>query len=236
MRRIAPHLRLATSVRIANVWLLEDGGGRRFLVDTGHVVERPVLRFSLWRAGVRRRGDLTAVLLTHRHSDHAGNAAWLRRTFDCPVICHPEDAEVLDGRRPAPKLAVGRARLHEELLCHVEDLFPARTVVDDVFEPGLWRWGFHVIPVPGHTKGSVMLHHEPTATLFAGDAILAGIPPLRLFVRPALAVPGFSDEVELCHGAARRWLAEMPPTDALCSGHGPALPRGAGERLRTLLE
>ncbi|MEZ0228896.1 MAG: MBL fold metallo-hydrolase, partial [Planctomycetota bacterium] len=102
MLRIARNLWLATNVRISNVWLFETGSGR-FLIDTGHPVERPALLVELWRAGVRRPGDLDGVILTHRHSDHAGNAAWLRERFRCPVICHAADAPLLAGKeRPAP--------------------------------------------------------------------------------------------------------------------------------------
>src|SRR5581483_7199923 len=86
MLRIARNLWLADHVRISNVWMLEEDS-RRFLIDTGHPVERPTLRLELWRAGVRKKGDLAGVILTHRHSDHAGNARWLRERFQCPVIC-----------------------------------------------------------------------------------------------------------------------------------------------------
>ncbi|MGK5088230.1 MBL fold metallo-hydrolase [Bdellovibrionota bacterium FG-2] len=72
MKKVAPHLRLATRAVISNVWLLEDSMDRKFLIDTGYVLERPILRLSLWNAGVRAPGDLTAILLTHRHADHAG--------------------------------------------------------------------------------------------------------------------------------------------------------------------
>src|SRR5205085_1098004 len=142
---------------VSNVWLFAHDS-KRFLVDTGHVAERVPLLVDLWRSGVRRAGDLDAILLTHRHSDHAGNAAWLRRKFRCPVICHEADADVLAGRAPPPPMARRNgARLYEELLCRFEDFWPARCEVDEVFSPrGDWRSGFQVVPVPGHTEGSVM--------------------------------------------------------------------------------
>ncbi|MEW5848378.1 MAG: MBL fold metallo-hydrolase [Myxococcota bacterium] len=235
MRRVADGLRLAGSVVISNIWLMEDPSGRRFVVDTGHPLERMTLRASLWRAGVRGRGDLTAVLLTHRHSDHAGNAAWLRRTYGCPVICHERDADILTGNKPAPPLARGVAALYEEVLCHIEDRFPARTPVDELYDEGAWKWGFRVVPVPGHTEGSVMLYHEPTRTLFSGDAILTGPPPLRAIEYLRLAVPGFSLHVDGCRDAVRGFLRELPPVSAVAAGHGPLLRKDAENRLRRLL-
>jgi glyoxylase-like metal-dependent hydrolase (beta-lactamase superfamily II) len=233
MQRVNGSLRLASLMRISNAWLFEVGG-RKVLVDTGHALERPLLQFSLWRAGIRRKGDLAQVILTHRHSDHAGNAAWLRRTFDCEVACHVADADALSGRSPPPSMANRGGAFHEEVLCRVEDRFPARCEVDEAFAEGPWKQGFRVIHVPGHTQGSAMLHHEPTGTLFAGDAILAGIPPLRFFEYPRLARPGFSDDVLQCHREVLRYLADLPPTDALCSGHGPPITRNTAAKLQRL--
>jgi glyoxylase-like metal-dependent hydrolase (beta-lactamase superfamily II) len=234
MLRITPRLALLTQIRISNVWLLEDSGGRRMLVDCGHPLSRPLLQMELWRAGIRAAGDLHAVLVTHRHSDHAGNAAWLRRRFGCAVVAHPEDARILRGECPAPRLARGRARLYEELLCQIEDRFPARSEVDDVFEEGRWMWGLTVVPVPGHTEGSVLLYHEPTETLFSGDAILAGHSFARGFESLRLAVPGFSLEVDVCHGHVRRFLRELPAVQTLASGHGPPVRAEARSKLQRL--
>jgi glyoxylase-like metal-dependent hydrolase (beta-lactamase superfamily II) len=79
-----------------------------------------------------------------------------------------------------------------------------------------------------------MLHHEPTRTLFAGDAILAGIPPLRFIERPRLAMREYSYDVGACHAAVRAFVAELPPTDIVASGHGPAIAEGVAEKLSRL--
>jgi glyoxylase-like metal-dependent hydrolase (beta-lactamase superfamily II) len=260
MKQIAAHLKSA-SMRIANVWLLEDSGGRRFLIDTGHPIERLSLLGQLWAAGVRMPGDLTAVLLTHRHADHAGNAAFLRKRFGARVICHENDAGVLSGKTLPPRMlrdrgeqaVAGRQRFYERWLCAYEDRAPAFSDVDEVFEEGAWRWGFQVIPVPGHTEGSIMLYHEPTATLFSGDAILVGLPVARFLKVPRfaqvgplrrasrskalrLAEPGFSQDAASCHLAVRRFLKRLPQVETLCSGHGPVITEGATARLQKLLK
>lgn len=222
-----------TAPRIANAWLLRDSEGRRFLIDTGHRLERAALARSLRRAGVSR-GGLTAVLLTHRHCDHAGNAAWVRDTFRCPVICHELEAPVLSGSERAKPLCGRGARLLEDTLCRFEDHFPARTPVDEVFTAGSFRWGFEVIPAFGHTAGSSLLLHEPTGALFTGDALLAGMPVQRWVARPTLAIPAYSDDVESCHRAVLEFLRERRPIRALCAGHGPMIRRRLGERLERL--
>lgn len=236
MRRLAPHLRLAGAVRISNVWLLESPGGGRFLIDTGHPVERPGLALGLWRAGLRGPGDVSAVLLTHRHSDHAGNAAWLRRRFACPVVCHERDAPFLSGRVPPPPLARGVAPFYIEALNLFEDRFPARCPVDEVYEEGVWKWGLRVLPTPGHTEGSSMLLHEPTGTLFSGDSIVVGIPPLGWPAKLLPAIAGFSLDPRRCHAALAEFLRDPPPVETLAAGHGPALFGGLREKLRSLAE
>ncbi len=135
MRRISDHLSLATSTIISNTWLLEHEG-KKWLVDAGHPLERPGLLLALWRAGVRKKGDLAGVLLTHRHSDHAGNARWLRDRFGCQVACHEDDARALRGDIAPPKMSNRGAFLVHELLCRIEDRFPARCPVDETWRDG----------------------------------------------------------------------------------------------------
>jgi glyoxylase-like metal-dependent hydrolase (beta-lactamase superfamily II) len=233
MQEIRTGLGLARGMIVSNVWLLEHAG-RRLLVDSGHPLERLTLAYHLWRAGVRREGDLDAVILTHRHSDHAGNAAWLRRRFGCVVACHVADAEELSGARPLARLARWPSSPIDYLLCRVEDRFPARSVVDEAFPDGAWRFGLRVVHVPGHTSGSVLLHHEPTGTLFTGDAILSGVPPLRWFERPTLAKAVYSSDVARCHSTTRAFLSDLPPTRTFCAGHGPAITERVEEKLRRL--
>lgn len=233
MQRIRGDLGLARGMIVSNVWLLEHQG-RRLLIDTGHPLERLALRLHLWRAGIRRRGDLQAVILTHRHSDHAGNAAWLRRTFGCAVACHAADADELSGARPPARMARWPSPPVDWLLCRIEDRFPARSPVDEAFQDGAWEHGLRVVHVPGHTAGSVMLHHEPTGTLFSGDALLTGIPPLRGFERLGLAKAVYSNDVARCHAATRAFLAELPPTRTVCAGHGPAITERVEEKLLRL--
>lgn len=229
------HAAVLSSVRISNAWLLTDDEGRRFLVDTGHRVERPALVRELRRRGVRGKGDLAAVLLTHRHSDHGGNAAWLRDRFRCPVVAHPADAAVLSERAPRPRLAGRGAKHVHGLLCRVEDRFPARSPVDETIDDGETRYGFTATSVAGHTEGSVLLLHEGTGALFSGDAILAGPPVQRAWSRLRFAVPDYSLDADGCRRRALAFLADDPPVRTLCAGHGPML-TGARALLRALRE
>jgi len=232
---VTSHLGLAAAVKISNIWVFGDGRGHRFIIDAGHRLERMALRRDLWRANLRRPGDVTAILLTHRHSDHAGNAAWLRERFDCPVICHEDDAPFLLGEREAPRLATKDTPLWARSLCMLEDRYPARVEVDDVFDDGSWKWGFEVYHSPGHTEGSVMMYHAPTRTLFSGDVVLAGLATMRPIERVTLADPNFSEDIDQCRRVVNGHLRRMPPTKTLASGHGPPVTDDANAKLRRLI-
>lgn len=232
MFRCADHLHLMHSMIVSNVWLLTDGEGDNFLIDSGIGLERWHLRAGLWRALIRRPGDLSAVILTHRHCDHAGNASWLRETFRCPVYCHQNDAPILAGRQPAPRLRRGIGTVIDEVLAGVEDLLPARCDVDEAFSSGEWRFGFTIFPAFGHTEGSVLLYHAPSRTLFTGDALLSGVPPFRFRERYSLAIAAYSLDVSGCHRRVLEFLADPPPISHLCSGHGPYVGRDVDRKLR----
>jgi glyoxylase-like metal-dependent hydrolase (beta-lactamase superfamily II) len=220
----------------SNVWLLElPSLGKRVLIDTGHGLERVGLIGSLWRAGVRMRGDLHGILLTHRHSDHAGNAAWLRKHFGAPVFCQEKDAAYLQGTKTASLLARGVAPFYKDWLCGFEDKHPATTEVDEVFSEGLWKWDLRIQSVPGHTEGSVMIHHEKTATLFSGDSILVGSPGNRKSKKLRVADPDYSEEPEGALRSVKRYLQNLPPTEILCSGHGPIVDEQTFQKLKKLL-
>jgi glyoxylase-like metal-dependent hydrolase (beta-lactamase superfamily II) len=225
MRQHADDLARAATVLFSNVWLLTDKQGRRFLIDTGDAAERPGLALALRRGGLTKPGDLTAVLLTHWHRDHAGSAAWLRRKFQCPVVCHAADAAYLEGTAVAPKSDPATPQLWADLLLVVHDFFPPVCEVDDTFTTGLWKYGFRVFPTPGHTDGTVMLYHEPTRTLFSGDAIIANCAPPEVWQTLRLADGAFTGDTEGCHGATRKFLNDPPPIARLCPGHGPVIER-----------
>jgi len=231
---VASQVALVRSVRISHVWLLSDAEGRRFLVDSGHRAERFALARGLARLHVRGPGDLEAVLLTHRHSDHAGNAAWLHERFRCPVLCHQADAPFLEGHTPPPPLAHRGAPLVHDLLCRLEDRLPALSAVDRTFAEGPLDWGFRAIHVGGHTEGSSLLLHEPTETLFTGDALLAGPPVQRTFVRLRLSRPEYSLDVTACRKATLAYLSSAPTPTTLCCGHGPIVARRVSEHLARL--
>lgn len=204
---------------VANVFVLDGGRGDRFLIDTSHFTERAALLFGLRRLGLRP-SDLTGVLLTHRHSDHAGNARFLQREYGLKVYAHRADAEILDGSRPLPRMFRGAGSFLAGLLAEVENHFPARVRVDRALDDGDAIAGLTVHHAPGHTEGSVFYFHERTRSLLSGDTMLTAIPPLVRRAGLALPYPTFTRDMEQARESIRMFHTRGIDYDNLLPGHG----------------
>ncbi|MHB8873603.1 MAG: MBL fold metallo-hydrolase [Myxococcaceae bacterium] len=220
---------------VSNVYLVEAPSRARFLIDTGHRLERRTLLRELLRAGCPP-GELAGVVLTHRHSDHAGNAGFLRAKYGVKIFAHRADAEVLEGRATRPMLVRGGEPFIERLFGHIENRFPsASTMVDRHLEGGEELSGLEVHWTPGHTEGSLLLRHPATGCLFTGDMILNAQPPLT--VHPGLHGPyrEFTHDMVRAHAALRGFQAKELPYEHLLAGHGPPLLGGARAMVDVLL-
>jgi glyoxylase-like metal-dependent hydrolase (beta-lactamase superfamily II) len=169
-----------------NFYLVDDPGGL-VLVDGGMPGHLPQLRSHLEGAG-RSLGDIRAVLLTHAHPDHTGVAAAARQA-GADIWVHERDAAGLAGgarvesreakpersllpyllRRPATLRMIAYAgRMGGFSGSKVSD---PRTVAGDQRldnVPGRPR----VLPLPGHTPGSVGYLFADRGLLFTGDALV----------------------------------------------------------------
>ena len=219
------HLR---GVRISNVFLLDGGPGDRFLIDTGHWVERAALALELRNAGVWP-SDLTGVLLTHRHSDHAGNAGWLREKFGVPIYAHRADAQILDGTAPVPHMERGDGSFMAGVLAQFENLWPARVPVDRALDDNDTIGSLEVHWVPGHTEGSVFYRHGETRSLLSGDTLLTAIPPLVFRAGLALPYPTFTRDMEQARASIRAFHERAHDYAHLLPGHGKPLINNARE-------
>ena len=203
---------------VSNVWLLPDTPCGPLLIDCGFPALWPAILLGLRRHGLRPE-QLAAVILTHRHSDHAGNAARLRQRHGVPIHAHAADAAVLRGEAPRPPLPepldLGG------LMSRIENRLPVRVPGVRDLEQGQLIAGLEVIWVPGHTAGSIFLHHRGAGALFSGDALLNAIPPSTARSALSLPYPIFCED----HGRALRSLANVLardlPVRTLYAGHGP---------------
>lgn len=152
---------------ISNCFLLL--GERPVLVDTGAPGDLKRILAGLKDHGVEPR-DLALILLTHGHSDHAGNAAELRTRTGRPVAIHAGDAHLAragDSGVLAVQTELGR--LIRPFVIEPYTAFEPDIVFREPFSLAPYGIKARVLPTPGHTVGScsVVLDH--------GEAIIGDI-------------------------------------------------------------
>lgn len=180
------------------------------------------------------------VLLTHAHTDHAGNAAFFA-AHGAEIITHAQEAPFLQPprrsyayrglhalRRPFTSLAFTIG----ERLFPVERCRVTRTVEDgETIQAGGSL--LQVIATPGHTPGHISFWREQDGLLFSGDALL-NIIPVRRETGLSLPMRLLSDDWPQTIRSARR-LADLP-TRVLLAGHGVPVRDMTAVRIREFVQ
>lgn len=153
-----------------NSYALSNTDGSVTLVDCGLAKAPPRIVAGLAAIG-RAPSDVTRIVLTHLHSDHAGGAAELVRTTGATVSVHGDDATYArTGTLPPRDRRFLTARLFDRM--PAEKISPFEVTQEltdgDVLDAG---GGLRVVHTPGHSPGHVSLLHEPSRVLITGDAI-----------------------------------------------------------------
>ena len=218
-----------------NAWLLARGG-EAVLVDSGTRWDRKVLVRALDEA-CPGGFNLRAVLLTHAHCDHAGNAAFLARTYGAEILCHHREEPFIATRRtyiPRGIRGVSRSGLlfaGGEIVFPVERRRPDRLISEaDTVETPVGH--LIALETSGHTPGHVSYFHEQEGWLFSGDALINVIPWIR---KTGLSLPirVFTWDQQATVRSAWR-IADLGPR-ALFSGHGRPLNPHAPESIRNFM-
>lgn len=172
------------------------GGDELALIETGPTTTRANLERGIREAGYEL-GDVTRLIPTHIHLDHAGAAGGLMRDFpQMRITLYPTGAPFLiDPER----LVKSAGRLYgdrmDELWGKVVGL-PADRV--DLVEDGdrMQAAGRTLLTrhTPGHAGNHIALLDESTGTLFTGDAAGARIAPSD-FVLPTVSPPEIDFEL-----------------------------------------
>jgi glyoxylase-like metal-dependent hydrolase (beta-lactamase superfamily II) len=204
---------------MSNAFLVK--GDRAVLVDTGIPGAGPKVEAALAKEGVGP-GDVSAIVVTHGHIDHMGNAVYLRNTLGAPIIAHRADLPaysagraVVEYMRPTGPFGwlFGKAPLVRESTEPFEpDSFVAAALP-------LHDYGVdaRIMFTPGHTPGSVSVITDP-GELIAAD-LIAG--PLLGAIHSWPANPPFHyDRVQ--NLASLDAVLALNPT-IVYVGHGGAL-------------
>jgi glyoxylase-like metal-dependent hydrolase (beta-lactamase superfamily II) len=200
---------------LINSFLIRAEDGAVTLVDTGLRTAPGRIVTALAEIG-SGPGDVTTIVLTHAHPDHAGGASELSRRSGRGITVHADDAEcVRTGTSPSRDASFRLGRL----LMRTPGADPApveRTMSDGELLDGSELRVHHT---PGHTPGHCSLLHEPSGTLITGDAIW------NMRSRRTWPVLAFCTNAALTEQTATT-LGELDYTTAAFT-HGPEI-RGTG--------
>jgi glyoxylase-like metal-dependent hydrolase (beta-lactamase superfamily II) len=151
------------------LWL---GSNSVALFDVGWAHSAPLIEAAL-RALGRNHVDVTNVVLSHFHEDHAGAAAEIATWPNAVIVAGALDAPYLRGvdAGPLPRLTARERDIHGEFaesprapVCRVDVEVKDGDVLPIAGEA-------HVLHTPGHTPGSIALHLPTLHTVLTGDTV-----------------------------------------------------------------
>lgn len=158
-------------LRLSNAYLLL--GEKIVIVDSGGPGESAAILEAIRQSG-RSPDEVSLILHTHGHSDHAGSTSELQAVLKVPAAVHARDSDMLRNGRNRP---LQPTRLSGRLLLGMVDQpFPPFSP-DIEFESGfdLQPYGVpgQALPLPGHTRGSAAVFLDDRQVI-GGDVLMGG--------------------------------------------------------------
>ena len=211
--------------RHANTYLVKAEDGL-VLVDTGMPGSEKKILSAIASLGMKPT-HVKLVLLTHRHLDHIGSAAAVKKETSGVLVSHPFEkpyvagtlviitpkAWSLYGRVARRILAVMSStkklfRFSKYTPVHVDQAADEESALDGMGLDGSIVW------TPGHTKGCVSLFLNKPRVAIIGDLLMSK--------RGKLVEPMFMENPTQTRASVQR-IVDLHPT-ILCPGHGKPLP------------
>ena len=223
MKKITNHL-YQISLGAVNAFVIEDDG--LTLVDTGLPGSTDKLFAALRKEG-KNPADIKRIILTHLHTDHAGNAADIKRRVNARVYAHEEDARLLEkgvsGRPMTLTPGLTNRFVYQMFIKSAGNVVQPVAVEEKLRDGDVIPvlGGIQVIHTPGHSAGHVALLLPSEGVLIAADlcAHVLGLAYSTLYEDRAL-------------GQQSLLKAAALPFDTAVFGHGGPLHGQANRQLQ----
>ncbi|MBP1988557.1 MBL fold metallo-hydrolase [Paenibacillus eucommiae] len=155
-----------------NVYLL-DGGSSMLLIDCGAGMGAGPIAKTIEELGFQL-SDISHILLTHGHADHAGGASKLQQLTGAQLVCSPATARIM---REGDEAAIGLPGAREAGI-YPEDykLIPCSPSIE-VQEGDRLQVGdlsIEFIETPGHSFDMVCAYCPELKALFSSDTVFEG--------------------------------------------------------------
>lgn len=219
--------RIPTFGDFINSFVFIDDDGQVTLVDCG--LKRAPAKIVRGLAHIGKHPtDVTRIVLTHAHSDHAGGAADLvAATAASGVSIHRDDAAYAQsGVMPPREKRLGFGRLVTRLPAGGFTPVEVSAELTDGQELDI-AGGLHVIHTPGHTPGHVSLLHPNSQVLITGDSLF------NMRSKMSWSFAAFCTSYAQAKDSARR-LADLDYRTAAFT-HGPPIVNTGREAIRDFL-
>jgi len=119
--------------------------------------------------------DLKAIILTHRHLDHVGGTAFMKREFPAAEVLLHEEEDDLYSSLPQQPLMMG-IQPHQLAAMGMDYVDPPKATRfvehGEVLVVGELK--FEVRHCPGHTLGHIVLTEHDRQAVFTGDCLFNG--------------------------------------------------------------
>lgn len=174
MQLITPHL-YQIPIGAVNCFVIDGKEDGLILVDTGYKGSTEKIFSAIEKSG-RSLKDISQIILTHTHPDHAGSAADIAQRTGAKITLHPADAALAEqgvaGRLPhnvSPGLV--NKIIFNLLIKKSPNEIPRFTANHLVNNKDIlpFAGGIDVIHTPGHSLGHIALYLRKDDILIAGD-------------------------------------------------------------------
>ena len=218
---------LPLKLGIVNSFLLTSGNTCPILVDTGNSGDHKKIVRGIEKAGYRPQ-DISLVVLTHGHMDHAGGVYEFSRISGAKVIVRKRDAPLVRGEKAPDFSPVGlKGKVFKSLIPVVERLTSEskrkseNLELEELDEEEINLEGFgvdgRILTTPGHTAGSLSVALR-NGSVIVGDLVMG-----RFFSFGRASYPPFVSDMELLKRSIKKIL-DLDPDTIYASHGGPYTP------------